>query len=138
MPSMVKINPSVTLELKDGQKVTIELDEAMLIIKGLTKFVQEGGYSSKINSQSIQKKKRINTNEKTKIPHMSEEKRIAILGHLEKQLSIKPKTISNLLRGISYVPNYLPHIRRMIESQRNVAKKRVGKRTFYYRNRRSR
>jgi hypothetical protein len=136
---MVKINPSVTLELKHGQKVTIELEEAVQIIKGLTKFVQDGGYSDTINLQSIQKrKKRKESTEKAKIPHMSEEKRMAILEHLEKQLSLKPKTISNLLRGISYVPNYLPHIRRMIESQRNVARKRIGKRTFYYRSRRSR
>ena len=130
---LVKINPSVTLELKSGQKLTIDLEEAGQIIKGLTKFVEDGEYAIKAPSSRVQKRKGRKNVEQTKIAHMSEAKRIAILTHLNNQLSARPKTISNLLKGISYVPNHLPHIRRMIEGQRNVAKKRIGKRIFYYR-----
>src|SRR2546422_6121782 len=128
---LVKINPSVKLELKNGQKVTIDLQEAGQIIKGLTKFVEDGEYA-KVPPPRIQKRKEKNVEQKG-IPHMSEAKRTAILKHLNNQLSAKPKTISKLLNGITYVPNYLPHIRKMIEGQRNVAKKRIGKRIFYYR-----
>jgi len=130
---LVKINPSVTLELKSGQKVTIDLEEARQIIKGLTKFVEDGEYAMKAPPSRVQKRKGRKNVEQTKIAHMSEAKRVAILTHLNNQLSARPKTISNLLKGISYVPNHLPHIRRMIEGQRNVAKKRIGKRIFYYR-----
>jgi len=130
---LVKINHSVTLELKSGQKLTIDLEEAGQIIKGLTKFVEDGEYAIKAPSSRVQKRKGRKNVEQTKIAHMSEAKRIAILTHLNNQLSARPKTISNLLKGISYVPNHLPHIRRMIEGQRNVAKKRIGKRIFYYR-----
>ena len=132
MLDLVKINPSVTLELKSGQKVTIDLEEARQIIKGLTKFVEDGEFA-KVPPPRIQRRKDRKNVEQTKIAHMSEAKRITILTHLNNQLSAKPKTISNLLKGISYVPNHLPHIRRMIEGQRNVAKKRMGKRIFYYR-----
>jgi len=132
---MVKINPSVTLELRGGQKVTIELEEAREVIKGLAKFVQDGEYSKgkMVTSQRHQGRKRNKIVQKAKIPHMSEAKRTTILQHIEKRLSAKPRTISNLLKGTSYVPNHLPYIRRMIESQRDVAKKKIGKRTFYYR-----
>ena len=133
MLDLVKINPSVTLELKSGQKVTIDLEEARQIIKGLTKFVEDGEYAMKAPPSRVQKRKGRKNVEQTKIAHMSEAKRVAILTHLNNQLSARPKTISNLLKGISYVPNHLPHIRRMIEGQRNVAKKRIGKRIFYYR-----
>jgi len=130
---LVKINPSVTLELKSGQKVTIDLEEAGQIIKGLTRFVEDGEYAMKAPPSRVQNRKGRKNVEQTRIAHMSEAKRIAILTHLNNQLSARPKTISNLLKGISYVPNHLPHIRRMIEGQRNVAKKRMGKRIFYYR-----
>ena len=132
---MVKINPSVTLELRGGQKVTIELEEARDVIKGLAKFVQNGEYSNAkmVTSQLQQRRKRSKIVLKAKIPHMSDSKRTTILQHIEKRLSAEPRTISKLLKGTSYVPNHLPYIRRMIESQRNVAKKNIGKRTFYYR-----
>src|SRR5438093_7827239 len=120
---LVKINPSVTLELRNGQKVTIDLEEAGQIIKGLTKFVGDSEYP-KVPPR-IQKRKDRKNVEQKRIPHMSEAKRTAILQHFNNQLSAKPKTISKLLNGITYVPNYLPHIRKMIEAQRNVAKKRI-------------
>jgi hypothetical protein len=64
---------------------------------------------------------------------MSDAKKKEILDHVNKQLSAKPRALSNLLKGVSYVPNHLPHIRKMIEDQKHVSKKAIGKRIFYYR-----
>jgi hypothetical protein len=64
---------------------------------------------------------------------MSDSKKKEILQYINKQLSTKPRTLSNLLIGMPYVPNQLPYIRSMIEQQPNVAKKVVGKRIFYHR-----
>ena len=134
---MVKINPTVTLELRDGQRITINVEEAGQIIRGLRKFVQDseyGGAPAAMEAPTrVQKKRGPKTARKANRTYMSEIKKAAILQHIEKQLSKRPRTISNLLKGISYVPNHLPDIRRMIESQRNVSKKKVGKRTLYYR-----
>jgi CTP-dependent riboflavin kinase len=128
---MVKISPSLTIDLKDGQKITIGIDEARQIIKDLAKFVDEG-YSKKAITRKKVQKGRSSSIKKKKL-HMSDAKRKEILQHVNKQLSIRPKTLSNLLKGISYVPNYLPHIRAMVEGQQKVAKKILGKRTLYYR-----
>lgn len=65
--------------------------------------------------------------------HISEEKKKQVLEHLGKRLSSRPQTLSSLLEGVSYVPNTLPVIRKMLEAQKNVAKKMVGKRTLYFR-----
>jgi hypothetical protein len=53
------------------------------------------------------------------------------MANVDKKLSSTPKTLSALLDGISYVPNYLPAIRKMVEGRKDVAKKIVGKRTLY-------
>lgn len=66
-------------------------------------------------------------------PHISEEKKKEIIDHVNKKLSGTPQTLSSLLDGVSYVPNYLPFIRKMVEGQNGVAKKAVGKRTLYFR-----
>lgn len=139
---MVKINPSLTIELaKGGRKIIIDIDEAKQIIKDLAKFVQDGGYSKKPTGQiRIQKKRQRRKKAKKgqrlsakKILHMSDKKRKEILQHINKQLSARPKTLSNLLKGVPYVPNYLPSIRTIVERQKDVAKKLIGKRTFYFR-----
>jgi hypothetical protein len=140
MPGTVKISPTITLELeKGGQKITVDIDEARRIIKDLYKFVREGRYERKkaarvrirkIGGETLGISRGLSM---LKVPNMSEGKRKEILEHINRQLSPKPKTLSSLLRGVRYVPNHLPHIRKMIESQRNVAKEVIGKRTFYYR-----
>jgi enoyl-[acyl-carrier-protein] reductase (NADH) len=136
---MIKINPSITIELeKGGRQITIDFDEARQIIKNLAKLVQEGGRGKKSTRQKGVHKRRQRVKKAQKLTtrkmlHMSDTKRKEILQHIDKQLSARPKTLSNLLHGISYVPNYLPDIRRMVESQRNVAKRVIGKRIFYVR-----
>jgi hypothetical protein len=138
---MVKINPSLTIDLEKGrQKITIDIEEAGQIIKDLGKFVQGGGYGKRgVQQIRIQKKRQRGKKTKKRMKlskaklHMSDAKRKEIIQHINKQLSARPKTLSNLLEGVSYVPNHLPHIRSMVEGQRNVAKKAIGKRIYYRR-----
>lgn len=144
---MVRINPSITLELeKGGQRITIDLKEAKEIIRSLSKFVKDNDVSLKANTTTRSKRTRKNARKShqllqkrmpaaasQKISHMSDAKKKEILDHVNKQLSAKPRTLSNLLESVSYVPNHLPHIRKMIEDQKHVSKKAIGKRIFYYR-----
>jgi vacuolar-type H+-ATPase subunit E/Vma4 len=144
---MVRINPSITLELeKGGQRITIDLKEAKEIIRSLSKFVKDNDASLKANTSTRSKRTRKNARKSRqllqkrmpaaasqKISHMSYAKKKEILDHINKQLSAKPRTLSNLLKGVSYVPNHLPHIRKMIEDQKHVSKKAIGKRIFYHR-----
>ena len=143
---MVRINPSITLELeKGGQRITIDLKEAKEIIRSLSKFVKDNDASLKANTTTRSKRTRKNARKShqllqkrmpaasQKISHMSDAKKKEILDNVNKQLSAKPRTLSNLLKGVSYMPNHLPHIRKMIEDQKHVSKKAIGKRIFYYR-----
>ena len=144
---MVRINPSITLELeKDGQRIAIDLKEAKEIIRSLSKFVKDNDASLKANTTTRSKRTRKNARKSyqllqkrmpaaasQKISHMSYAKKKEILDYVNKQLSAKPRTLSNLLEGVSYVPNHLPQIRKMIEDQKHVSKKAIGKRIFYYR-----
>jgi vacuolar-type H+-ATPase subunit E/Vma4 len=144
---MVRINPSITLELeKGGQRITIDLKEAKEIVRSLSKFVKDNDASLKANTTTRSKSTRKNARKShqllqkrrpaaasQKISHMSDAKKKEILDNVNKQLSAKPRTLSNLLKGVSYVPNHLPHIRKMIEDQKHVSKKAIGKRIFYYR-----
>jgi hypothetical protein len=85
-----------------------------------------GRKSSKMDKSSPQKGR------KTKVPYMSENKRQEIIKHITRQLSAKPKTLSALLEGVSYVPNYLPTIRQMVESRgKNIHREKIGKRIYY-------
>jgi hypothetical protein len=128
---MVRISPSVTLELKSGQTITIDIEEARQISRSLAKFVQD------VNSHAAKarvKKGRGNAMKgAATIPHMSEAKKNEILKHVNKKVSRRPRTLSSLLKGVSYVPNHLPSIRKIVEAQQNISKEQKGKRTFYYR-----
>lgn len=64
--------------------------------------------------------------------HISDEKKQAIMAHINSRLSNIPQTLSFLLEGMSYVPNYLPYIRNMLEAQQNVGKVMSGKRVLYF------
>lgn len=146
---MAKVRPSITLKLKSGQTITLDLQEVNDIIKSLTKFVNERqrrrrrrqdikDATTAVVKRRIARNGRmmITTTRKAgrKIPassSMSQTKRQEILEHVNKKLSTEPKTLSNLLKGVSYSPNYLPAIRNIIENQPNIAKQIIGKRTYY-------
>jgi len=127
---MVEVSASITLVLESGQKISISLEEGKELIKSLSKFVEAAGTSG----ASLRKHKngKAGRGQKRRLPGISKAKEGEILRHIEKKLSSKPRTLSNLLTGISYMPNHLPMIRRLVEGQPQISKKMIGKRTFYY------
>jgi hypothetical protein len=130
---MVKVTKSVVIEIeKDGQRMTLFQSEFDDIKRQLESAVREKGREVKAISQKPAAKAPSGKKQKQPV-HMSEEKRKGIMSNVDKKLSETPKTLSALLDGVSYVPNYLPAIRKMVEGRRDVAKKIVGKRTLYFR-----
>ena len=132
---VVKITKSVTIEIeKDGKSITITPDELEEIKRQLDDAIRERGREFRAKLQSGQANisaSRV-ASPAPKAFHMSDAKKKEVMDHVNKRLSAKPKTLSALLDGVSYVPNYLPMIRKMVEGQNNVAKKQVGKRTLYF------
>jgi hypothetical protein len=126
---MVKVTKSVMIEIeKDGKRITLNQSEFDDIKRQLEAAVRQKGREAKVN-----RKRTKATSSKKQPVHMSEEKRKGIMSNVDKKLSETPKTLSALLDGVSYVPNYLPAIRKMVEGRRDVVKKIVGKRTLYFR-----
>ena len=133
---VVKITKSVSIEIeKDGKSITITPDELEEIKKQLDAAIKERGREFRAKLQSNQATKISSSRVAAPAPkafHMSDAKKKEIMDHVSKRLSAKPRTLSGLLDGVSYVPNYLLMIRKMVEGQNNVAKKQVGKRTLYF------
>jgi hypothetical protein len=145
---MVRIQPSITIDLgKAGQKLTLEIEEAKELYNTLAKFLKMGSSNSSWQSSShsgaadptanvaIRKGRRGRGRKPSKTSFsISEAKTKEILEHINKQLSdTKPRTLTNLLKGVSYVPNHIPLIRQAVENQDKIAKKKIGKRTYYLR-----
>jgi hypothetical protein len=148
---LVKVKSTITLELESSsQKLTIDIQEAKQIIKSLVKFVNDAnpiisqrrakatrGTAKTRKGSRANKQKDLSRKSKSSLqikgPSMSETKRQEIIDHVNKQLSARPKTLSALLKGISYVPNYLPAIRQMVESRGNIKREVIGKRVYYSR-----
>ncbi|AIC16263.1 hypothetical protein [Nitrososphaera viennensis] len=131
---MVKVTKSVYIEIeKDGQKITFGPDEIEDIKRQLDAAIREKGREFQAKLKAKRKVKALaKVTKVATVYHMSDKKKKEILDNVDKKLSGTPKTLSALLDGVSYVPNYLPMIRKMVEGQQNVAKKQVGKRTLYY------
>ncbi len=113
---------------KDGKRITLNQSEFDDIKRQLEAAVREKGKVAKAGTKPAKA-----SSSRRQPVHMSEEKRKGIMTNVDKKLSETPKTLSALLDGVSYVPNYLPAIRKMVEGRRDVAKKAVGKRTLYFR-----
>jgi hypothetical protein len=94
--------------------------------------VQDGKNSNNIGRTRVKKERKNAMRGAATIPRMSEAKKNEILNHVSKKVSTRPSTLSNLLKGVSYVPNHLPQIRSMVESQPQVSKRQIGKRTYYF------
>jgi hypothetical protein len=136
----IRISPSITLKLeKSGQTITVDFEEAKEIVKSLSNFLNQGGSTTttttaigrSVEEISAAKREGGGKGGAIKVPYMSENKRKEIIKHISRQLSTKPKTLSTLLKGVSYIPNYLPAIRQMVENQGNIHKEKIGKRTYY-------
>jgi hypothetical protein len=134
---MVKVTKSVSIEIeKNGQKIVLGPDEIEDIKRQLDAAIREKGRELrakiKVKRKASKKAPPSSSAHAAAVYHMSDVKKKEIMDNANKKLSDTPKTLSALLDGVSYVPNYLPVIRKMVESQHNVAKKQVGKRTLYY------
>ena len=134
----IRISPSITLKLeKSGQTITVDFEEAKEIVKNLSNFLNQSGSATataigrSIGETSAMQRRAGGKGSNVKVPYMSENKRQEIIKHISRQLSTKPKTLSTLLKGVSYIPNYLPAIRQLVESQSNIHKEKIGKRTYY-------
>jgi hypothetical protein len=128
---MVKITKSVSIEIeKDGQRITLTPSEIEDIKRQLNAAVREKGREVRTSQKPA--KAAASKKQQQQAVHMSEGKRKEIMANVDKKLSSSPKTLSALLDGVSYVPNYLPAIRKMVEGRRDVARKAMGKRTLYY------
>jgi hypothetical protein len=147
---MVKITKSFTIDLeKDGQKITLAPDEIEDIKRTLEDALRQmgrevvqskkgggssgGGGAVRRSALTSRPSSSSSSKQHDVRPHISEEKKREILDHVNKKLSAEPQTLSSLLDGVSYVPNYLPFIRKMVEGQEGVGRKAVGKRTLYFR-----
>ena len=128
---MIKITKSVVIEIeKDGQRMTLVQSEIDDIKRQLVTAVQ--AKCKEVRASQKPAKTSFSSNKQQPV-HMSDEKRKGIMDNVGKKLSSTPKTLSTLLDGVSYVPNYLPVIRKMVEGRQDVAKKAVGKRILYLR-----
>jgi hypothetical protein len=154
----MKIAKNITIE-KDGQKMTFTDEELKVLVRQA--FGQELDFGqppaqvapqpaptasepviekAKISAPAKKKgtgKQKPHKQEKSTSEqvHISEEKKKQIMDHVNNRMNEIPQTLSFLLEGISYVPNYLPYIRKMVEAETGVSKVMNGKRVLYFRKR---
>lgn len=145
----MKIGKAISIELHDGQRLSLSLKETKELYRKLGKMLTdavEGERKKTSKAEPARKKKNrivgkrsraISTkssslsSSSSKIISLSDAKRQEILAHLDKEVSATPRTLTNLLKGVSYSASQLPAIRRIIENQQGVRAKTKGKRTLY-------
>jgi hypothetical protein len=147
----VNIGKAISIELDDGQRLSLSLKEAEELHLKLAKMLKDNRGRKSIGEVERGRGRpgrRKNTAGKTAraaatklsirrkargspAVGMSDEKRQEILIHLNKEVSETPRTLTNLLKGTSYSPSQIPLIRSLIENQENIAAKTKGKRTLY-------
>ena len=152
---MLKIAKNITIE-KDGQRITLSDEELKQIVRQAMGQELELPQTIPVNPPMIEpptiteqkvtapKAKSSMKKQKAHKPqtasgdqqvHISEEKKSQIMSHVHSRMNEIPQTLSFLLEGISYVPNYLPFIRKMIEGEPGVSKVMNGKRVLYFKKR---
>lgn len=152
---MLKIAKNITIE-KDGQRITLSDEELKQIVRQAMGQELELPQTIPVNPPMIEpptiteqkvtapKAKSSMKKQKAHKPqtasgdqqvHISEEKKSQIMSHVHSRMNEIPQTLSFLLEGISYVPNYLPFIRKMIENEPGVSKVMNGKRVLYFKKR---
>jgi hypothetical protein len=143
----VKIGKAISIELRDGQRLSLSLKETRELYRKLGKMLADAveGERKKTNKANPTRKEKsriarkgsraVSTKSSSsssgKIISLSDVKRQEILSHLNREISATPRTLTNLLKGVSYSASQLPAIRSIIESQQGVRAKTKGKRTLY-------
>ncbi|HVX02596.1 MAG TPA: hypothetical protein VHA09_05540 [Nitrososphaera sp.] len=156
----MKIDKAISIELRDGQRVSLSLKETKELYKKLGKMLAEGGSGERrqgrrkavgarnAGTEKKEKKKGRVASKKSKalparkssplsrkVISLSDAKKQEILAHFNKEISTTPRTLSNILKGVSYSASQLPAIRSIIESQQGIRAKAKGKRTLYLKKR---
>ena len=143
----MKIGKAISIELRDGQRLSLSLKETRELYRKLGKMLADAveGERKKTNKANLTRKEKsriarkgsraVSTKSSSsssgKIISLSDAKRQEILSHLNREISATPRTLTNLLKGVSYSASQLPAIRSIIESQQGVRAKTKGKRTLY-------
>ena len=144
----MKIGKAISIELRDGQRLSLSLKETRELYRKLGKMLADAveGERKKTNKANLTRKeksriarkrsravstKSSSSSSSGKIISLSDAKRQEILSHLNREISATPRTLTNLLKGVSYSASQLPAIRSIIESQQGVRAKTKGKRTLY-------
>jgi hypothetical protein len=127
----MKISSNITVEIGGRQRIALSLAEARKLIVNLSNFIEDNRIMQGRNNPGARALHMYAARRK-KIPGISEAKMNEIVKHVERELSETPRTLSNLLNGISYIPNHLPMIRDRIEKEPYISRKIIGKRTYYF------
>jgi hypothetical protein len=140
----VKIDKAISIQLRDGQRLSLSLKETKELYARLGEILAEGDRRGRRKRRSKKEATRNSGKRKyrTRSPRsttsssrvamsLSDAKKQEVLAHLNKELSKTPRTLTNLLKGVSYSASQLPAIRSIVESQENIAAKAKGKRTLY-------
>lgn len=157
----MKIDKAISIELRDGQRLSLSLKETKELYRKLGKMLTDGssggGRRTRRKTEEVknagiekrEKKGRIAGKKSRALPakkssslsrkviSLSDAKKQEILTHFNKEVSTTPRTLSNILKGVSYSASQLPAIRSMIESQQGVRAKAKGKRTLYLKKRKA-
>jgi hypothetical protein len=126
----MKISSNITVEIDGRQRISLSPDDARKLIVNLSKFIEDNRNMQGRNYPRAHAL-HMHVAQKKKIPGISEIKMNEIVKHVERELSETPRTLSNLLKGISYIPNHLPMIRERVEKEPHISRKIIGKRTYY-------
>lgn len=122
---MVTANHPVIVLEKDGTKMILTLNEAKEVKQHLDSFLNQHkvttGPDPTLNQHNSSSPK----------VHMSPHKCDAIIEHVVDKLTNEPQSLTQLLKGIPFVPNYQPVIKEMIENDSRIAIHKSGRRIFY-------
>lgn len=138
----MKIGKAISIELRDGQRLTLSLKETKELYTKLESILS----TSRIGTRGNGEKKKVRGKKKSvrkskgrsaKPSHsrlivtLSDAKKQEVLKHLNNEISQTPRTLTNLLKGVSYSASQIPAIRTLIEGEQNIKAKAKGKRTLY-------
>jgi primosomal protein N' len=126
---MVTTNYPVIILEKDGMKMILTLEEAKKVKQDVDSFLAKNGLAQ----DTFDASKYANSDSHSEPVHMSDGKRKRLKDHIVSRLTEKPQPLTKLLDGASYVPNYLPVIRQMVEEDKSIGKVMKGrKRALYF------
>lgn len=137
----MKIGKAIYIELRDGQRLTLSWKETKELYTKLESMLSTNRIDTREKEEKVRrgKKKSVRkskgrsakpSHSRLMVP-LSDAKKQEVLRHLNNEISQTPRTLTNLLKGVSYSASQLPAIRTLIEGEQNIKAKAKGKRTLY-------